>query len=119
MTGKHTPEPWSADEGDGYIRSLAVPTASSRICQVIRNKVPTARRIVVCVNACAGLSTQNLEQEIRYLGDRFRVQQDAMLEALGGLMEIAEMAMPDTYFRTDSRVIAARTVTKEEERRQT
>lgn len=30
--------------------------------------------------------------------------------ALTGLMEIAEMAMPDSYFQTDSRVVAARSV---------
>lgn len=29
-------------------------------------------------------------------------------EAVAGLMKIAEMAMPDTYFATDSRVNAAR-----------
>lgn len=31
-----------------------------------------------------------------------------LLEALHGLMSIAEDAMPDTYFQTDSRVNAAR-----------
>lgn len=31
-----------------------------------------------------------------------------MYEALKGMMEIAEMAMPDTYFQTDSRVNATR-----------
>ena len=34
--------------------------------------------------------------------------------ALRGLMEIAEQAMPDTYFATDSRVQAARAVLGEE-----
>lgn len=34
----------------------------------------------------------------------------AMLEALRGLMAIAELAMPDTYFQTDSRVCAARAI---------
>ena len=32
-----------------------------------------------------------------------------LLKALKGLMEIAKVAMPDTYFQTDSRVKAART----------
>ena len=31
-----------------------------------------------------------------------------LYEACKGLMEIAEMAMPDTYFKTDSRVNKAR-----------
>lgn len=30
-----------------------------------------------------------------------------MLEALRGLLEIAKLAMPDTYLKTDSRVLAA------------
>ena len=29
-------------------------------------------------------------------------------QAIRGLMEIAEIAMPDSYFQTDSRVVAAR-----------
>ncbi|KKL48117.1 hypothetical protein LCGC14_2328730 [marine sediment metagenome] len=33
---------------------------------------------------------------------------DDMYEALKGMMEIAEMAMPDTFFQSDSRVNAVR-----------
>ena len=33
---------------------------------------------------------------------------ERLREAVAGLMKIAEMAMPDTYFATDSRVNAAR-----------
>ena len=34
----------------------------------------------------------------------------ALEEALEGLMDVAEQAMPDSYFQTDSRVVKARTV---------
>lgn len=61
---KHTPEPWSWS-GMGRIR------AGNKIIADIWNadngyisdeEVASARRIVACVNACAGMSTEQLEK---------------------------------------------------------
>ena len=38
---------------------------------------------------------------------------ERLAKAMEGLMDIAEVAMPDTYFKTDSRVNAAREILKE------
>ena len=55
----HTPEPWRIENGCIYsgsaliIKWLEPKNASNE---------DNARRIVACVNACAGLATQQLEQ---------------------------------------------------------
>lgn len=52
---EHTPIPWTDEEGDGWIRSLAVPMSESRIGQVHRNRVGNAAFIVRAVNTHAAL----------------------------------------------------------------
>ncbi len=42
---KATKGPWSADEGDGWVRSLSEPVAGSRIGLVSRNAEPNAEFI--------------------------------------------------------------------------
>lgn len=41
-------------------------------------------------------------------GPYWHARADALAKALKGLMEIAEIAMPDTYFASDRRTTAAR-----------
>jgi hypothetical protein len=63
---KHSPEPWQFDEWDhvkdarGEIVVLS-GFALSAGYREFRSPEKTDRRIVACVNACAGLSTEALE----------------------------------------------------------
>lgn len=66
---KHTPEPWAlwSRRPDTIVRAKDVDTVSltdKSIAYTCYNPVvePNARRIVACVNACAGLDTDLLEQ---------------------------------------------------------
>ena len=67
MTTKHTPGPWRIDEyrnfvtpdGPLYLGGVTTPRA---LGDGIRKGWENARRIVACVNACEGISTENLEE---------------------------------------------------------
>lgn len=48
----------------------------------------------------------SMEEQYRYAVCRAREQ--AARDVIQGLMEIAEIAMPDTFFQSDSRTTAAR-----------
>lgn len=63
MTQQHTPEPWHAVPG-ANLTLLAVGDAAS----ITRERqlggvlsAADARRIVACINACAGIPTEELE----------------------------------------------------------
>ena len=63
MTDKHTPEQWYASEEGGIWIVMAADenggyTLADMCCD---DQKANARRIVACVNACAGISTENLE----------------------------------------------------------
>ena len=73
--GDHTAEPWCADMSNGYRTAIksgehvvarayvpATPGQTSRTYnEVGANAEANARRIVACVNACAGIPTELLE----------------------------------------------------------
>lgn len=75
---KYTPEPWRAfNNGEGVV---GVGTDHSDVCwtrigeggwlnsdRTIDTDYENARRIVACVNACAGISTENLEDNLPVL----------------------------------------------------
>jgi hypothetical protein len=96
-------EPWSAEEGDGYVRSLTAPPSGSRICQVVRNREAYARRIVACVNAAAGIPTPILEvlTPEGSWADRFTkawiAKYDTLLEALPDIELLARVAEALAY----------------------
>lgn len=91
MSGTHTPGPWSVAKGDGY---FVVETRTAGIKFIAQGEseagdLANARRIVACVNACEGLTTEALER----LGtlDRARVQLDVVrVEALRQRDELLE-----------------------------
>ena len=72
MTAKHTPGPWRIDEyrnfvtpdGPLYLGGVNTPLA---LGEDMRKGWENARRIVACVNACEGISTQNLEDNVPFL----------------------------------------------------
>ncbi|UNY40551.1 hypothetical protein KLER11_gp82 [Pararheinheimera phage vB_PsoM_KLER1-1] len=94
---KHTPEPWTAD--GNYIRSNegdVIAACEGDITPFVIDEA-NARRIVACVNACDGISTDNLEQNkpikdgLHGLNERIRVaemQRDQLLVALGQALSI-------------------------------
>lgn len=105
MEQKHTPEPWRVS-GNGTMRFI-----DASVCKGMSQKVATcmrveygdmeanARRIVACVNACAGLDTYLLENsgdiasaaiaQAQYI-QKIEKQRDMLLEALEFLLNDAE-----------------------------
>lgn len=65
MSGdKHSPEPWRVEQGS--MRDIETATGTTVVWGHDDYSEPTmseanARRIVACVNACAGMSTEALE----------------------------------------------------------
>ena len=62
---KHSPEPWVIDDRDG--RPYAINAGREKVivwggiaCRATTG-IDNARRIVACVNACAGIPTEALE----------------------------------------------------------
>ena len=67
----HTPEPWSAKPGYGYGRSfsaygICAADDAVAVTTLLGPEIDqaNARRIVACVNACRGFSTQYLESVV-------------------------------------------------------
>lgn len=65
---KHTPEPWQYTESGVTMVSIIEPDGHTIFhCNTLLNstaqrlKMENARRIVACVNACAGIPTVDLE----------------------------------------------------------
>lgn len=80
---KHTPEPWRTDAECGFPQDIHDSKGNLflRCGSDFDNEIygeANARRITACVNACAGISTENLEDNVpiiawrteamRYLG---------------------------------------------------
>lgn len=98
---QHTNEPWSI-EGQEYDAHRIVDTEGNAICQLwfkteepMDNQDANAKRIVACVNACAGITNEELADMQRYFGKEGRTyytlvsdmreaqkQRDELLEAL-------------------------------------
>lgn len=96
---KHTPEPWRAfNNGEGVV---GVGTDHSDVCwtrieeggwlnsdRTIDTDYENARRIVACVNACAGIPTYQLTAEndnptnLGEVIDAIRKQRDELLEVM-------------------------------------
>lgn len=70
MDSQHTPEPWSVNDWTQPDREISIGAVGTPlIAKVMMRDVSVnehkanARRIVACVNACAGLSTDELESK--------------------------------------------------------
>jgi hypothetical protein len=64
------------------------------------NAYDNARRIVACVNACDGISTEQLETlavkpSLTAMVDEYKQQRDELLSALKGLLAIAESELAE------------------------
>ena len=108
MTSEHTKEPWYADEqsydsSNFYIRGSdkngkRLTFGKGAIAHLPRSTImPTeanARRIVACVNACQGISTEELEayKRVDFLSDglkalTYKQQRDELLAATEQALE--------------------------------
>lgn len=90
MSQQHTPEPWEVSALGGGLHANDVP-----ICQFFndcgddfQNHEANARRIVACVNACAGIPNEQLECDniefVRIFNERnhLKQQRDELHKAL-------------------------------------
>jgi len=63
MSDSHTPEPWGIEERrsimNGESRFFVLDAEGCTVCRC--RLLDRARRIVACVNACAGIPTEFLE----------------------------------------------------------
>ena len=100
---KHTPEPWNGKcigIAVHYFESIdAEITFTGKSDEAMAN----ARRIVACVNFCAGVSTENLEnnEKLLWLAEQYNTaknQRDELLETL----EAAVKQMEDDLLFIDS-----------------
>lgn len=108
----HTKEPWSIDENNIHIGSIATlhgdEDGYSEIWyewhgDPISHKA-NARRIVACVNACAGIDTDNLEKFPGWAKQGFdqgiaiRKQRDELLAALKAVLRVSDEAGEDDEY---------------------
>jgi hypothetical protein len=100
MTTDHTPTPW-ADDGFGRIGATDSDQFNggffTAICEG-PDKAANARRIMACVNACAGVSTENLEdnEPVKELARRYNdtiKQRDEVMAALERMVAMHDSMM--------------------------
>ncbi len=102
----HTPEPWSLLEaGDSIKHQVPVSSDRTSILTIATEgaiafgavySADDARRIVACVNFCAGVSTENLEnnEKLLWLAEQYNTVKTQRDELLTALEEIASCATP-------------------------
>lgn len=87
---QHTPGPWSV-ESDGLSITMAGQVVASSIGPDYagnEEKKANARRIVACVNACEGISTEDLQiiddagETLKFCFGRLKEQRDELIAAL-------------------------------------
>ena len=61
MTTNHTPEPWKVEIGCNKETAITSDDDWIAILNRLEKTQANARRIVACVNACKGVSTEALE----------------------------------------------------------
>lgn len=104
MSGQHTPEPWCAHT-DGRVEhnnvTHFVTDAGAGLITYGHLSEANARRIVACVNACAGFSDDELREvaanggfidQTRY-NAKVTAQRDQLLSALKGMVEVARLTI--------------------------
>lgn len=94
MEQKHTPEPWGITENPRQI----VAANGSTVAKLTALDLPNARRIVACVNACAGFANEELEGASLYR-DSFDAQKE--IDALRADIATAEQDSRQKQARID------------------
>ncbi|MGU5817828.1 hypothetical protein ACV1EH_00535 [Aeromonas caviae] len=107
MTRQHTPEPWTVSEKTlvrldcAYLIRPVNETNYEYGATLAATSQQDARRIVVCVNACRGLPTDELEQKglVAAVGTQLlelEQQRDGLLVALEELASDVEALMKES-----------------------
>lgn len=107
-----TPGPWRIDEYRNFVTPdgplyLGGVTTPLTLGANMRKGWGNACRIVACVNACEGISTEQLEswlcmsrpilqsmKELKSEADREAKQRDELLEALKDMVDLVELILP-------------------------
>lgn len=100
----HTKEPWGMQESRLYANEWFITVDKHWLMSIRHNgeQMPerqraNIRRIVACVNACAGISTESLErgtpiiaanQIMAIQGDEWKAERDALLHAAQNLRDV-------------------------------
>ena len=93
---EHTKEPWHLSQDGQHVLSRTGEMSFAHVAEVFHD-VEDARRIVACVNAFAGISTENIEENkplaevLRWLNERIRMAEQQRDKLLAALTEIAEL----------------------------
>ena len=91
---KHAPEPWQYRRSQFFVNDhegrCVIGECNTNFPEL---SVANARRIVACVNACAGISTENLEDNlpVKELADRYNAalkQRDMLLDVLKQIAKV-------------------------------
>lgn len=96
----HTKEPWYASDEDGNWRVMAADENGgytlADMCS--DDQEANGRRIVACVNACEGISTESLERGVSdwsIFMRELKAQRDELLVAAKELVLLAELGDAD------------------------
>ncbi len=111
-TGQHTPTPWRISEkqiGETVYRCEIIDANGQRVLlQEVESKPEheVLVRIVACVNACAGLPLEDLEEDkdVLRLAFRYQRERDDLLAALENHEEVCRSVHPD-YDPTDYKLL--------------
>ena len=101
---------WGTDE-DGVLLIQLITRIEQLTAEVERLNEALRKCVMEAADWArqAGEAKGKLEgSEMPGIVDSWKAECERLRAALEGLMAIAEIAMPDTYFQTDSRVNAAR-----------
>lgn len=118
---KHTPEPWRANELQADIDGRNGEAVAVCYCNDDNgdDAIANARRIVACVNSCAGIPTDWLEsgtvgclKNVRDERDMYLKQRDELLAALDGLLKAHRITFsrrpPETVEQAEKQLDAIR-----------
>lgn len=103
---EYLPEPWRTDDAAGFPGDVMAGTemvARTVICGIGHGIAhANARRIVACVNACAGVSTENLEDNAPVL--ELALRYNAVIKQRDDLLALMIEILPLIDHHGDARV---------------
>ena len=100
MKTEHTPEPWFWSEkyGEVCFRSKEDDQSYGIACPVDLTEEANARRIVACVNACAGLPTEVLERyKLGVIGVDYKSTKQQRDELLAAIKKFLDENNPEGF----------------------
>ena len=108
---EHTKEPWHLSQDGQHVLSRTGEMSFAHVAEVFHD-VEDARRIVACVNAFAGISTENIEENkplaevLRWLNERIRMAEQQRDKLLAALKECLPYISEDREYNNAVAVIA-------------